>query len=35
LAKEKEMLYRMRPTAFAMLTPFFFLKAGLLISTEE
>jgi len=34
LAKEKEMLYRMRTTAFAVLTPFFFLKAGLLISLK-
>lgn len=35
LSKEKEMLYRMRTTAFAALTPFFFLKAGLLISIKE
>lgn len=34
LGREKEMLYRMRTTAFAMLTPFFFLKAGLLISIK-
>lgn len=34
LTKEKEMLYRMRTTAFAALTPFFFLKAGLLISVK-
>lgn len=34
LAKEKDMLYRMRNTAFALLTPFFFLKAGLLISLK-
>ncbi|MCL6634203.1 MAG: cation:proton antiporter [Peptococcaceae bacterium] len=34
LAKEREMLYRMRTTAFAALTPFFFLKAGLLISLK-
>lgn len=34
LAREKELLYRMRTTAFAFLTPFFFLKAGLLISLK-
>lgn len=34
LAKEKDMLYRMRTSAFAILTPFFFLKAGLLISLK-
>lgn len=34
LAMEKEMLYRMRSTAFAVLTPFFFLKAGMLISLK-
>lgn len=33
-AGEKDMLYRMRTTAFAVLTPFFFLKAGLLISLK-
>lgn len=35
LAKQKEIVYRMRTTAFAMLTPFFFLKAGLLISLKS
>ncbi|TEB09962.1 cation:proton antiporter [Pelotomaculum propionicicum] len=34
LAREKEMLARMRTTAFATLTPFFFLKAGLLLSVK-
>lgn len=34
LAREKEMLYRMRTTAFATFTPFFFLKAGLLLSIK-
>lgn len=34
LVKEKDMLYRMRTSAFAILTPFFFLKAGLLISLK-
>ncbi len=34
MAKEKDMLYRMRTSAFALLTPFFFLKAGLLISLK-
>ncbi len=34
LAGEKDVLYRMRTTAFAVLTPFFFLKAGLLISLK-
>jgi Kef-type K+ transport system membrane component KefB len=34
-AKEKEVVYRMRTTAFALLTPFFFLKAGLLISLKD
>jgi len=34
LVREKEMLYRMRTTAFATLTPFFFLKAGLLLSIK-
>lgn len=33
-AGEKDMLYRMRTTAFSVLTPFFFLKAGLLISLK-
>ncbi|MFZ5631784.1 MAG: cation:proton antiporter [Bacillota bacterium] len=33
-AGEKDMLYRMRTSAFALLTPFFFLKAGLLISLK-
>ncbi|HBC92202.1 MAG TPA: potassium transporter Kef [Pelotomaculum sp.] len=35
LAREKEMLYRMRTTAFAILTPFFFLKAGLLLNISS
>lgn len=35
LAREKDMMYRMRTTAFAVLTPFFFLKAGLLISLKS
>lgn len=34
LTGEKNMLYRMRTGAFAILTPFFFLKAGLLISLK-
>lgn len=34
LSREKDMLYRMRTSAFAVLTPFFFLKAGLLISLK-
>ncbi len=35
LAREKEMLFRMRTTAFATLTPFFFLKAGLLLDVNS
>lgn len=34
-ARERDMLHRMRTTAFAVLTPFFFLKAGLLISLKS
>ncbi|MFZ5633238.1 MAG: cation:proton antiporter [Bacillota bacterium] len=34
LDREKDMVYRMRTSAFALLTPFFFLKAGLLISLK-
>lgn len=30
--KEKDLLHRMRAMAFALLTPFYFLKAGLLVS---
>ncbi|MFZ5595475.1 MAG: cation:proton antiporter [Bacillota bacterium] len=33
-AGEKDLVYRMRTGAFAMLTPFFFLKAGMLISLK-
>lgn len=35
LSKEKDMIYRIKSIAFAALTPFFFLKAGMLISMKS